>query len=116
MEERTGRVIERESTIEDLRLRLKELRAKGFPNDPEINLLQKSLRLERRVLEAKSSDVSDYFYTGYTGRRIILWDFVDGNWSGQLCNRESGNLKKVGAGRSAEEMLRELMTSGHSTA
>lgn len=109
MVEKIGPIIEREAIIDDLRLRLKELRAKGYPNDPEIDLLQKSLRLERVVLKSKSSDVSDYFYTGYAGRRIILWDFVDGNWSGKLCNRESGNMKKMGTGRDAEEMLRLLM-------
>lgn len=109
MAERIGSIIEREAIIEDLRLRLKELRAKGHSTEPEINLLQKSLRLEKTVLEAKSRDISDSFTTGYAGRRIILWDFIDGNWSGHLCNRESGNLKKIGTGRTAEEMLRELM-------
>lgn len=112
MQERTGSVIEREAVIEDLRLRLKELRAKGRPNNPEIDVLSRSLRLEKKVLNAKSSDVSDFFYTSYAGGRVILWDYVDGNWSGRLCNRESGNLKKMGAGRSAEEMLRGLMPPG----
>jgi hypothetical protein len=112
MVEKIGPIIEREAIIDDLILRLKELRAKGHPNDPEIDLLQKSLRLERTVLKSKSSDVSDYFYTGYAGGRIILWDFVDGNWSGKLCNRESGNMKKMGTGRDAEEMLRTLMPTG----
>ena len=101
----------REEIVSDLRSRLRYLRKDGSPNSPEVNLLQKALRLERRVLKARSFDVSDFFTTGYAGRRVILWDYLDGNWSGRLCNRESGIVKKSAVGKTAEEMLRKLMPS-----
>lgn len=109
MPEKIGLLTERETIIESLRSRLKVLRAEGYPTNPEINLLQKALRLEKKILETKSQNVRDFFTTGYAGRRAIQWNFVDGNWSGQLVNRESGNIKKTGTGKSAEEILRGLM-------
>lgn len=101
----------REETISDLKLRLHDLRKEGRVNTPEFLLLQKAAKIERNVLEARSSDVSNYFYTGYAGRRVILWNYMDGKWDGQLCNRNSGVVKKQSVGDSAEEMLRGLMTS-----
>jgi len=111
MREKIGPLTERETIIGDLKSRLRKLRAEGNPTEPEIQILQKSLRLEKRVLEDKSSDVSDYFTTGYAGRRVILWDYIDGNWSGQLCNYASRKVKKEGSGKTAEEMLRLLMSN-----
>lgn len=104
-------VSRREQIIEDLRLRLKNLREDKVPykNDPEYILLTKSLVLERKVLEARSADVSNYFRTGYAGRRVILWRYTDGVWSGALCNYESRVVKKEALGSTAEEMLRQLM-------
>jgi hypothetical protein len=109
MRENIGPPTERETIIEDLRTRLKNLRAEGYPTDPQIYLLQKALRLEKTVLKAESRDVSDFFTTGYAGRRVILWRFTDGDWTGRLCNYESGKLKKESAGKTAEQMLRGLM-------
>lgn len=99
----------REEIIDDLKLRLHDLRKDGHAYNPEFLMLQKAVKIEKRVLEAKSRDVSDFFYTGYAGRRVILWDFMDGKWKGNLCNRESGRTKKQSVGDTAEEMLRGLM-------
>lgn len=98
--------------MEDLKLRLKDLRKNGLSNSPEKNLLQNALRIENYVTKNGSSDVSNYFTIGYAGRRVISWRFTDGFWEGQLANLESGIVKKESSGHSAEEMLRGLMPVG----
>ncbi|HKC04775.1 MAG TPA: hypothetical protein VKC54_02805 [Patescibacteria group bacterium] len=109
MEKTPVKTATREEIISDLESRLKSLRKEDHAYGPGFLLLQKAAKIERHVLEAKSRDVSDYFFTAYAGRRVILWDYMDGQWKGKLCNRESGITKKQSSGNSAEEMLRGLM-------
>ena len=109
MRETIGPLTEREIIIEDLKTRLKDLRAKGHPTEPEIYLLQRALNLEKQVNTSAEKGLENGFSTGYAGRRVIDWQFQDGEWSGQLYNRGSGVMKKESRGKTAEEMLRELM-------
>lgn len=111
MERASIRKTIREEIISDLKSRLHNLRKEGHANNSEFLLLQKAAKIERHVLKSGSRDVSDFFYTGYAGRRVLLWNFMDGKWDGQLCNRNSGIMKKQNSGETAEEMLRGLMPS-----
>lgn len=109
------RKMTREEIVSDLKSRLHDLRKNNkYKEAAEIDILAKSLRIEKAVLKAESRDVSDFFTTGFAGRRAVLWNYIDGHWSGQLVN-PSGVVKKEGTGNTAEVMLRQLLPAKYIT-
>jgi hypothetical protein len=99
----------REGIIEDIRTRLNILKTQSYPTNPEIYILQKALNLEKQVNSPEVVEMTNWFSTGYAGRKAIDWRFKKGQWTGKLSNRESGIVKKEATGKTAEEMLRVLM-------
>lgn len=110
METKLGyRKMIREEIIESLGYQIRGLKKEKTPENDEVVLLKRALKIEKQVLESKSRDVSDFFYTGYAGRKVVVWNYMDGEWKGQLCNRESRIVKREWTGETAEEILRHLL-------